>query len=206
MIGGCMGDAKRGPLADTPVPTVAPSIPEDVVDDVLAALSGHVEAVFLPWIADRFSVEWLDVNDDRLGMTRFEEGSNELIDVVADSTWRSHHRLASCSARGRGALSPHVCPRIVPCRRAHAPHRTSRPADQSGGTVPCDEGFTAVAKDEVGRVGCSEGAGVDLPTLRLQVEADHGASPYTLLEVRTALVSWHTLQVWSARPKAGRVV
>ena len=38
MIGGCMGDAKRGPLADTPVPTVAPSIPEDVVDDVLAAL------------------------------------------------------------------------------------------------------------------------------------------------------------------------
>ena len=50
-----------------------------VVDDVLAALSGHVEAVFLPGIADRFSVEWLDVNDDRLGMTRFEEGSNELI-------------------------------------------------------------------------------------------------------------------------------
>ena len=78
-IGGCMGEGKRGPLADTPVPSVAPSVPEDVVDDVLAALSGHVEAVFLPWIADRFSVEWLDVNDDRLGMTRFEEGSNELI-------------------------------------------------------------------------------------------------------------------------------
>ena len=79
MIGECMGEGKRGPLADTPVPTTAPSVPEDVVDDVLAALSGHVEAVFLPWIADRFSVEWLDVNDDRLGMTRFEEGSNELI-------------------------------------------------------------------------------------------------------------------------------
>ena len=74
-----MGEGKRGPLADTPLPDVAPSVPEDVVDDVLAALSGHVEAVFLPWIADRFSVEWLDVNDDRLGMTRFEEGSNELI-------------------------------------------------------------------------------------------------------------------------------
>ena len=67
MIGVDMGEAKRGPLADTPVPSVAPSVPEDVVDDVLAALSGHVEAVFLPWIADRFSVEWLDVNDDRLG-------------------------------------------------------------------------------------------------------------------------------------------
>ena len=79
MIGGCMGEAKRGPLADTPVPTVAPTVPEDVVDDVLAALSGHPDAVFLPWIADRFSVEWLDVNDDRLGMTRFEKDSNELI-------------------------------------------------------------------------------------------------------------------------------
>ena len=74
-----MGEGKRGPLADTPVPSHPPSIPEDVVDDVLAALSGHVEAVFLPWIADRFTVEWLDVDDDRLGMTRFEAGSNELI-------------------------------------------------------------------------------------------------------------------------------
>jgi predicted Zn-ribbon and HTH transcriptional regulator len=74
-----MGEGKQGPLADTPLPTVAPSIPEDVVDGVLSALSGQVQAVFLPWIADRFSVEWLDVNDDRLGMTRFEAGSNELI-------------------------------------------------------------------------------------------------------------------------------
>ena len=50
-------------------PTEAPSVPEDGADSVMAALSGHVEAVFLPWIADRFTVEWLDVNDDRLGMT-----------------------------------------------------------------------------------------------------------------------------------------
>jgi len=74
-----MGESKHGPLADTPVPTSPPEIPEDVVDAVVQALSGHVEAVFLPWIADRFKVIWLDVNDDRLGMTRFEEGSNELI-------------------------------------------------------------------------------------------------------------------------------
>ena len=74
-----MGEREPGPLADTPVPTSPPEIPEDVVDAVLQALSGHVEAVFLPWIADRFKVIWLDVNDDRLGMTRFEEGSNELI-------------------------------------------------------------------------------------------------------------------------------
>ena len=74
-----MGEGTQGPLADTPVPSHPPSVPEDVVDDVLASLSGHVEAVFLPWIADRFTVEWLDVDDDRLGMTRFEAGSNELI-------------------------------------------------------------------------------------------------------------------------------
>ena len=74
-----MGGGKRGPLSDTAVPTHSPEVPEDVVDAVLAALSGHVEAVFLPWIADRFTVEWLDVDDDRLGMTRFEAGSNELV-------------------------------------------------------------------------------------------------------------------------------
>ena len=74
-----MAGGKRGPLADTPVPNHPPEVPEDVVDAVLAALSGHVEAVFLPWIADRFKVEWLEVDDDRLGMTRFDEGSAELV-------------------------------------------------------------------------------------------------------------------------------
>ena len=74
-----MAEPKRGPLWDTPVPTTQPHVPEDVVDQVLAALSGHMDAVFLPWIADRFRMEWLDVNDHRLGMTRFEEGPSELI-------------------------------------------------------------------------------------------------------------------------------
>ena len=78
-LGLAMGGGKRGPLADTPVPNHPPEVPEDVVDAVLAALSGHVEAVFLPWIADRFKVEWLEVHDDRLGMTRFDEGSAELV-------------------------------------------------------------------------------------------------------------------------------
>ena len=73
-LGRVMGEEKRGPLADTPVPTVAPSVPEDVVDEVLGELSGHVEAVFLPWIADRFTVEWLDVNDDRLGVDSLRGG------------------------------------------------------------------------------------------------------------------------------------
>ena len=30
-------------------------------------------------LGDRFKLEWLEVTDDRLGMTRFDEGSNELV-------------------------------------------------------------------------------------------------------------------------------
>jgi len=74
-----MGDKNRGPLSDTPPPKRPPIVPEDIVDRVLASLSGHVEAVFLPWIADRFEIEWLSVDDDRLGLTRFEESSSELV-------------------------------------------------------------------------------------------------------------------------------
>jgi len=74
-----MGDKTTGPLSDTPSPESPPPIPEDLVDAVISALSGHVDAVFLPWIADRFTVEWLSIDDDRLGMTRFEEGSTELV-------------------------------------------------------------------------------------------------------------------------------
>ena len=74
-----MGEKESGPLSDTPVPNSHPSVPEDLVDAVISALSGHVDAVFVPWIADRYTLEWLSVDDDRLGMTRFEEGSAELV-------------------------------------------------------------------------------------------------------------------------------
>ena len=74
-----MGDKNSGPLSDTPVPDSSPIVPEDLVDAVISSLSGHVDAVFVPWIADRFTLEWLSVDDDRLGMTRFEEGSSELV-------------------------------------------------------------------------------------------------------------------------------
>ncbi len=74
-----MGDKNSGPLSDTPVPDSSPIVPEDLVDAVISSLSGHVDAVFVPWIADRFTLEWLSVDDDRLGMTRFEEGSSELL-------------------------------------------------------------------------------------------------------------------------------
>ncbi|MCH1540409.1 MAG: hypothetical protein L7S56_03110 [Candidatus Poseidonia sp.] len=74
-----MGEKANGPLSDTPAPTMSPTVPETLVSDVIASLSGHVDAVFLPWIADRFVLEWLSVDDDRLGMTRFEAGPTDLI-------------------------------------------------------------------------------------------------------------------------------
>ena len=74
-----MGGKNSGPLSDTPAPKSPPIVPEDLVDAVISALSGHVDAVFVPWIADRYTLEWLSVDDDRLGMTRFEEGSAELL-------------------------------------------------------------------------------------------------------------------------------
>ena len=74
-----MGGKNSGPLSDTPVPNSPPTVPEDLVDAVISSLSGHVDAVFVPWIADRYTLEWLSVDDDRLGMTSFEEGSSELL-------------------------------------------------------------------------------------------------------------------------------
>ena len=74
-----MGGKNSGPLSDTPVPNSPPPVPEDLVGAVISSLSGHVDAVFVPWIADRYTLEWLSVDDDRLGMTRFEEGSSELL-------------------------------------------------------------------------------------------------------------------------------
>ena len=79
LVRATMGDKNSGPLSDTPVPDSPPIVPEDLVDAVISSLSGHVDAVFVPWIADRYTLEWLSVDDDRLGMTRFEEGSSELL-------------------------------------------------------------------------------------------------------------------------------
>ncbi len=73
------GKSGSGFLSDTPVPDSEPHIPEGSVEAVIQVLSGVLDAVFRPWIGDRISLEWLEVTDDRLGMTRFEEGSNELI-------------------------------------------------------------------------------------------------------------------------------
>ena len=73
------GKSGSGFLSDTPVPVIEPHLPEGSIEAVVQALSGVLDAVFRPWVADRISLEWLEVTDDRLGMTRFEEGSNELI-------------------------------------------------------------------------------------------------------------------------------
>ena len=74
-----MAGKTSGLLADTPEPDQEPYIPEGSVEEVIQTLSGVLDAVFRPWVADRFTLEWLEVTDDRLGMTRFDEGSNELV-------------------------------------------------------------------------------------------------------------------------------
>tara|TARA_B100000614_G_scaffold69680_1_gene61895 strand:- start:388 stop:993 length:606 start_codon:yes stop_codon:yes gene_type:complete len=70
--------ADSGMLKDTPVPDYQPTIPDGAIVDSLAVLSGVTDAVFMPWIEDRIQIIWLEPTDDRLGMTRFEEGSTEL--------------------------------------------------------------------------------------------------------------------------------
>ena len=76
MIGRDM--AGSGMLGDTPMPTIDPYIPEGAIVESLSILSGITEAVFMPWIEQRIELIWLEPIDDRLGMTRFEEGSAEL--------------------------------------------------------------------------------------------------------------------------------
>ena len=50
------------------------------VDEVLAELIPQIpENVFTRWLADRVSIIWLEEDDSRLGMTRFEEGNAELV-------------------------------------------------------------------------------------------------------------------------------
>ncbi len=73
-----MGGKSSGLLGDIETPKTPPYIPEGAIVESLAALSGVTEAVFMPWIEDRIKLIWLESNDDRLGMTRFEEGSGEL--------------------------------------------------------------------------------------------------------------------------------
>ena len=65
-------------LGDTPVPQHKPIAPEGAIAESMAVLSGVTDAVFMPWIEERINLIWLEPNDDRLGMTRFEEGSAEL--------------------------------------------------------------------------------------------------------------------------------
>ena len=50
------------------------------VEEILAELIPQVpQNVFTRWLSKRVSLTWLDDDDDRLGMTRFEEGNTELV-------------------------------------------------------------------------------------------------------------------------------
>ena len=50
------------------------------VEAVLSELRPQIpENVFSRWLYDRVSLTWLEEDDDRLGMTRFEDGNVELV-------------------------------------------------------------------------------------------------------------------------------
>ena len=49
---------------------------EAVLSDLLPQIP---ENVFSRWLYDRVSLTWLEEDDDRLGMTRFEDGNVELV-------------------------------------------------------------------------------------------------------------------------------
>jgi hypothetical protein len=65
-------------LADVPIPPHEPNLPLELVESALQMLSGVTDAAFRPWISDRITLIWLENESHRLGMTRFEEGPNEL--------------------------------------------------------------------------------------------------------------------------------
>ena len=48
-----MAGKTSGLLADTPEPNQDPYIPEGSVEEVIQTLSGVLDAVFRPWVADR---------------------------------------------------------------------------------------------------------------------------------------------------------
>ena len=50
------------------------------VEAILSELLPQIpENVFSRWLYDRISLTWLEEDDDRLGMTRFEDGNVELV-------------------------------------------------------------------------------------------------------------------------------
>ncbi len=50
------------------------------VEEVLTELLPQVPVnIFSRWLSERVSIVWLEADDDRLGMTRFEEGPAELV-------------------------------------------------------------------------------------------------------------------------------
>lgn len=77
----CMDDKQEASptsLANTPIPEHQPHLPAELVVNALQILSGVTDAVFRPWISERINLIWLENESQRLGMTRFEEGPNEL--------------------------------------------------------------------------------------------------------------------------------
>jgi hypothetical protein len=138
LVQATMGGKNSGPLSDTPVPDSPPIVPEDLVDAVISSLSGHVDAVFVPWIADRYTLEWLSVDDDRLGMTRFEEGSSELL---------RRRKLRIDPGQVTIGLHPALCTRIVPRCRIDFAFGCSREIDTTSCPSTRHERFGATTEN-----------------------------------------------------------
>jgi hypothetical protein len=65
--------------------TAPPDIPEGLLEQVVSALGGcdggdgaPLAAPFAKHLSDCLSLAWLEVGDDRLGVTKFEGGHNEM--------------------------------------------------------------------------------------------------------------------------------
>ena len=59
---------------------LGPTGPDMDVDSILAELIPQIpENIFTRWLSERVSITWLEEDDSRLGMTRFEEGNAELV-------------------------------------------------------------------------------------------------------------------------------
>ena len=65
------------PLALSMANSQPPMLPQDIVDTILDSLSPD-EAPFVKHLSENLTLDWLDDDDDRLGVTRFDGDHNEM--------------------------------------------------------------------------------------------------------------------------------
>jgi hypothetical protein len=74
----CLRQAAHLP-SNHKAPQLGPAGHDKDVDSILAELIPQIrENIFTRWLTERVSITWLEEDDSRLGMTRFEEGNGNL--------------------------------------------------------------------------------------------------------------------------------